>query len=246
VNEKVYIHELIDIIGPNRARYMHHMTANWSPAAREARHQLCYGVWGVVGSTYEWPAVVNIWEEDGFDGLASSFRHELGHPGLQDPKLAQWWAEAANFRRGGRDRILVPAAWTQTIEELCAAGVRGEAFAHEQVEVPQGTSGDYLEWVAQEGVSHYARFGWVLAGAWQSAMSGESECFLLWAVPTWEQWAELEQADQADSDLRRWRRSGYRRSIRSQRLLLVDAPLCPFRTGRQPQTEDRTDDWRDF
>jgi hypothetical protein len=28
---------------------MHHMAANWSPLAQEQRHQLCYGVWGVVG-----------------------------------------------------------------------------------------------------------------------------------------------------------------------------------------------------
>ena len=51
MNDKVYIHEYIDIIGHNRGRYMYHMTANWSPTAQEERHQLCYGVWGVVGST---------------------------------------------------------------------------------------------------------------------------------------------------------------------------------------------------
>ena len=36
---KIYIHEFIDIIGHNRARYMHHMTANWCPTgARRAQH----------------------------------------------------------------------------------------------------------------------------------------------------------------------------------------------------------------
>jgi hypothetical protein len=69
VNQKVYIHEFINITGHNRARYMHHMTANWSPIAQEERGQLCYGVWGVVGSTGAWPQVVNIWEEDGGKGL---------------------------------------------------------------------------------------------------------------------------------------------------------------------------------
>ncbi len=76
-NDKVYIHELIDVIGHNRANYMHHMTANWSPMAREARHQLCYGVWGTVGTTRRWPEVVNL---------------------------------------------------TDTIEQLCAEGVRGETL----------------------------------------------------------------------------------------------------------------------
>ena len=108
-NEKVYIHEFIDIIGHNRANYMHHMTANWSPIAQDERHQLCYGVWGVVGTTRGWPEVVNIWEEDGFAGLSDSFEHEFNHPSLQDPKLAKWWSEAANYRRHGDDRVLVPA-----------------------------------------------------------------------------------------------------------------------------------------
>ena len=75
-NTKVYIHEFIDIIGHNRAHYMHHMTANWSPIAQRERQQLCYGVWGTVGSTRRWPEVVNLWEEDGFAGLAASFEGE--------------------------------------------------------------------------------------------------------------------------------------------------------------------------
>ena len=144
-NDKVYIHEYIDIIGHNRANYMHHMTANFSPMAQVQRHQLCYGVWGTVGTTHRWPEVINMWEEDGFDGMASSFRHEFNHPTLQDPALAAWWARAAQFRRSGRDRLLIPAEWTRTIEELCADGVQGETYAHELVQVKPGTAWDYVE-----------------------------------------------------------------------------------------------------
>src|SRR5437764_1451080 len=84
-----------------------------SPIAQEPpRHQLCYGVWGVVGSTARWPEVVNMWEHDGFDGIALSLGHETGRPQLQDEKLEKWWSEAANYRRGGYDRLLLPAPWT--------------------------------------------------------------------------------------------------------------------------------------
>jgi hypothetical protein len=183
--------------------------------------------------------VVNIWEEDGFDGLARSFRHELGHPGLQDPKLAKWWAEAAGYRRGGVDRLLVPAPWTRTIDELCADGVRGEVYAHEQVGVPAGTSRHFLEHVRDTGAPLYEHHGWTLAGAWETAMRDESECFLLWAVPSWEQWAELEHAERAETPLRRWRRAVFKRTTSVQRILLVDAPLSPMRTGRQPAASDR-------
>jgi hypothetical protein len=63
------------------------MTANWSPIAQEPpRHQLCYGVWGVVGSTGRWPEVVNMWEHDGFDGVAIGLGHETG----RTDRVANW------------------------------------------------------------------------------------------------------------------------------------------------------------
>ena len=88
-NEKVYIHEFIDIIGHNRANYMHHMTANWSPIAQDERHQLCYGVWGVVGTTRGWPEVVNIWEEDGFPGLSRVVRARVQPPEPAGPEARE-------------------------------------------------------------------------------------------------------------------------------------------------------------
>ena len=101
VNDKVYIHEFITITKQNRARYMQHITANWSPIGQEERHQLCYGVWGTIGSTGAWPEVVNLWEEDGFEALAHNFGHETGGAGMQDPALAKWWASASPRRRTG-------------------------------------------------------------------------------------------------------------------------------------------------
>jgi hypothetical protein len=242
-NDKVYIHEFIDIIGHNRANYMHHMTANWSPIAQEERHQLCYGVWGVVGTTRDWPSVVNIWEEDGFAGMATSFRHEFSGSTLQDPKLAAWWAEAAKFRSHGVDRLLVPAPWTRTVEQLCADGVRGETYAHEQYRTSPGKARGLLELVANDGQPLLSEFGWELAGAWETAMVGDCEIFLLWAIPTWEQWAEAEDAERFDSTLGRWRRSFYERTTWAQRFLMADAELSPFRTGRQPTRADRRTDW---
>jgi hypothetical protein len=242
MNEKVYIHEFIDIIGHNRANYMHHMTANFSPVAQEERNQLCYGVWGVVGSTRRWPEVVNMWEEDGFDGMASSFRHELNHPGLQDPKLAKWWAKAQEFRSGGMDRLLIPAPWARTIGQLCADGVRGEVYAHEQVTVLAGAAGGFLDLVRAKAVPVYERYGWVLAGAWETAMADDSECFLLWAIPSWEDWSAFEKA-RHEAAVAEWKNEAWRVTTSWRRFLLVDSPLSPMRTGRQPARSDQRGDW---
>ena len=239
-NNKVYIHEFIDIIGHNRARYMHHMTANWSPIAQEERNQLCYGVWGVVGSTGQWPAVVNMWEEDGWEGLASSFGHELGHAHLQDPKLARWWATAAEFRSGGFDRLLVPADWSPTITELCAQGAGGAAYVHDQVRVPAGKAADFLELARDVGGPFYEAHGWRLVGAWHTALSSDNEVFLLWSIPTWEQWGAAEAALRAGHPWRTRQRDAVEDF---HRILLVDAPLSPLRIGRQPARDDRDDSW---
>jgi hypothetical protein len=242
LNDKVYIHEFIDITKQNRARYMHHIAANWSPIGQEQRHQLCYGVWGVVGSTGHWPQVVNIWEEDGFEGLAKSFRTELNNTTLQDPSLAKWWAAAAGLRSGGLDRLLVPHPGTLPIEALCAAGTTGEVYAHELVTVRPGTARQFLDSALTEAGKVRTGYGWQLAGAWWTALRNEDEAVLLWAIPAWESWASVEQdlahgqdvllPDSRDAILGR------------ERILLVDAPLCPFRTGRQPSRDDRTD-WVD-
>jgi hypothetical protein len=247
VNDKVYIHEYIDVIGHNRANYMHHMTANWSPIAQEPpRHQLCYGVWGVVGSTGRWPEVVNLWEHDGYDGIALSLGHETGRPQLQDEKLEKWWAEASNYRRGGIDRLIVPAPWTRTIEELCADGVHGDLYAHEVAKVAPWQADDFLSAVADHAVPARDPFGWELAGAFRTALHDDSECILIWAIPTWAHWAELEKALPSDPGLQRWQTQLRDRTTSFERILMNDAPLSPMKLGRQPSREDRVENWTDL
>jgi hypothetical protein len=238
-NEKVYIHELIDIRGHGRAKYMHHMTANWCPIGRAERAQLCFGVWGTVGSTGQWPEVVNMWEEEGWEGLARSFGHETGHPTMQDPSLAAWWAEAAKYRRGGFDRVLVPAPWSRTIDELCRDGVRGVFYAHEIVQVVPGRAREFLELVGEVGVDAHGAFGLACVGAFRTAMRNDSECVLFWAIPRAEQWAAFERAQDSDQGLARWRDAIRGVALDWRRTLLVDAPLAPLRTGRQPLASDR-------
>jgi hypothetical protein len=241
-NAKVYIHEFISITKQNRARYMHHMTANWSPIAQEERNQLCYGVWGVIGSTGDWPQVVNIWEEDGFDGLARNFGHETGGAGMQDPALAKWWAAAADLRSGGFDRVLVPHPETKTITALCGDPVGAVTYAHEVIHLERGRPEAFLDAAIGAGSAVADRFGWRLVGAWRTAMVADDEAILLWAIPSWEAWSAAEQALLKEPELLV---GAAEKEVQSRhRVLLVDAPLSPFRTNRQPARSDRTD-WED-
>ena len=105
--------------------------------------------------------------------------------------------------------------------------------------VPAGTSWGFLDLVADDGREVMGKFGWELAGAWSTAMAGEREVILLWTIESWEAWAEFEGAQRADPVVRGWNEQVRERSEEWNRILLVDAPLCPFRTGRQPQASDR-------
>jgi len=243
-NEKAYIHEFIDIRGAHRANYMQHMAANWSPGAQEDRDQLLFGMWAVLGSTGPWPQVCNIWEEPGLDGLARSFAGEATGSGLQDPKLERWWKKAAEFRRGGFDRIALPAPWMPTIEQSLAAGTRATVFAHEIIRCRPGSAPDLLELSRQVASPAYRPFGWDLVGAWTTAMRDDDEAILLWALPDWDAWARAESAQRSDEGILTWRAGARETATDWHRILLAAAPLCPFRTGRQPTRDDQVD-WTD-
>ena len=239
MNDKVYIHELIDILGHNRARYMHHMTANWCPVAQVERNQLCLGVWATLGSTGRWPEVVNMWEVDGWDGLAADFAHETGGGRDQDPSLAEWWAAAASLRRGGVDRIVVPTPWTRTVDRLIADGVRGEVYAHELVTVPGGRAAEYLEALRDEGVPAVEALGLEAVGAYEVAMTEGSECIVIWSIPDWATWTSFERAWEPTGPLRTWRATALGLDATWRRQLLLDSALSPLRIGRQPAASDR-------
>ncbi len=238
-NDKIYLHEFVEIIGHNRARYMHHITANWGPIGRAERNQLCYGVWGTVGSTGTWPQVINMWEFDGWDGIAANFEHELSSPSLQDPSLAEWWAKAASLRSGGFDRILVPASWSPTIGRLIQDGVRGAVYAHELVRVPSGQGAALLRAVELGGRAALERLGLELVGAFRVALGDDSECLLLWALPDWPTWATFERAWDGTGPLADWKDELIGLGASWQRILLMDSPLNPMKTGRQPEESDR-------
>jgi hypothetical protein len=214
------------------------MTANWCPIAREERNQLCYGVWGTVGSTGRWPEVVNMWELDGWDGLAANFDHELSHPTMQDPSLAEWWGVAATLRRGGFDRILEPAAWAPPIEELTAAGAGAAFYAQEIISVGPGSSPELLAAIDAIGRPAAASLGVDLLGGFRVAMADDRECVAIWTFPDWATWVAYERAWTGGA-MSPWRSALIDFGARFRRTLMIDAPLAPLRTGRQPVVEDR-------
>jgi hypothetical protein len=237
----VYIHEFVDVIGTERTRYQHHMTANWVPEAAKERRQRCFAVMSVVGSTGRWPQVLNLWEFDSWADLAADFDHELSGTSHRDPMLEEWWAEAARFRSGGVDRILVAHPESPGVADWESRGGTGAvAYVHEVLRCPPGQAPKVADVVAGPGTEDHERFGLQLVGVWRTAMVADDEVIVLWGVPSWDAWAAYEEAaDGGDTEFfHLWERLSGKVETRD-RILAVDAELSPLRIGRQPRASDR-------
>ena len=114
-----------------------------------------------------------MWELDGWDGLAANFEHEFSHATLQDPSLAAWWAQAAEFRRRRlrphpRARAVDPTRSTSADRGGRARrGVRPRARRTSRPAPPATTSTPSTTWVATRRSS---RSGSTLIGAFRTAM----------------------------------------------------------------------------
>lgn len=234
MNDRIYLHEFIDIVGQGRAAYNHHMTANYGHLARTERRLYCVGVFSTVGSTERWPQSTNLWEyRDGWDGVANHFSFEFGNAAHQDTNLVTWWAEAAKLRSGGFDRLLIPSHFTPTLDELLANEVRGECYYHEQISCEPGTAPDVLDAIEQHRLAIGQRYAWRLVGAYRTALVNDSEVIAIWAVPTFADWTRYEAAvaSGTDDQIVAWTRSvgGLVRDWRNK--LLVASELSPIKTG---------------
>ena len=231
---RVYIHEVVEVDGTRRADYQHHMTANWVPEAAELRRQSCFAVFTLVGSTGPWPRVINIWEYGSWDDLAHNFSVELTGNDHRDPMLQRWWAEAAAFRRGGIDRILVaegPGLGTQDWESR--GGTSATCYSHELISTAPGGAKALADSLGSAGADVLGREGAELVGLWRTAMRADDEVVAIWGHPDWQSWRDTEEAYTSGG--------GFRSTMieSRQRWLLVDAELSPLRTGRQPAASDR-------
>jgi hypothetical protein len=178
-NTKLYLHETIDIVGTGSDAYRRHTGTRRAggPAGT------LVGTWQQSGSTGAWPKVVNLWEMPGWGAWAEILEYQYGARATPPPVLRNWWTEAAKYRSGGFDRILEPAPWSPTRDELVARNVRGRAVLQEIATCAPGSADAYLDAVRSRWLPVAARRGLTLAGAWRTAMR-DTEVVLLWSLPS--------------------------------------------------------------
>ena len=156
-NEKVYIHELVDIIGSNRAKYMHHMSAVWAAVRRD--HGSCN--WRVGRGRYhgQLALAVNMWEHDGWEGLAFHLGYEAsGKKPDQNSSLGKM--EPKKPTGGTRPPIRTAVATDPGSDVVDALGrgtggrrCAGGLYAHERIWTDRNRSSDYIKLAEDHGVA---------------------------------------------------------------------------------------------
>jgi hypothetical protein len=132
-NDCLYLHELIDIVGTGSEAYKRH-TGTRRPSGPAGT---LVGTFQQSGSTGAWPVVVNLWEMAGWDGWAEILEYQYDERRAgQPPALRRWWTAAAKLRSGGFDRVLEPAPFCPTRQQLIDRGVRGPACRRSRPSAP--------------------------------------------------------------------------------------------------------------
>ena len=232
MSERLYIHESIDVLGHNKARYVDYM-CEYAPISREDRRLPLFGIWVVLGSSGPWPKAVNLWETADWAGLAGNFAYETAGPSLYDDKLIAWMAEAVKLRTGGFDRIMVSAPWSPVSEEVAAdpAIVGAKVFLQETVTVRPGTARAYLAAVHDQLVPLARASGAVPVCALRTAMRDDDEVILIWAFREWADWGAWEQAYDTDPRVAEWRASSASKRQGRRTVLLCSGSRSPLKTG---------------
>jgi len=233
MTRKIYLHEIVKIYKDNRANYFEHMTVKWAPAMKE-RNQKLFGNFNIFTSLSKWPYVLNMWEYDGWKGIAGAFDFETGNPEtFRDPFFAEWSKTAYNYRREGDDRVLIPAAYAPTIDELIASGNIGhKLYYHEMVDLKPGTAKAYLELVEKEWLPQAKALGMGLIGAYRTSGRKDSEAILIWSLRDWAQWGSLEEAHDSSEAIAAWNKRTDGMVVNWRREVLMAAPHAPIRTGK--------------
>jgi hypothetical protein len=197
----LYLHEIIDIIGTGQEEYLNTVIERARHSEGEGISRLV-GTWKVIGSTNRWPRVVNLWEMDGWSEWAESLeRQHL--PEKKDAALAPWWAKATAWRSGGFDRILEPAPYSPTLDELRRRAFKAWVCVHSIVRARSGRRADLLRAVGERLQPLLESEGLIPMGAYSVPMLSD-EIVLLTAAPDFRHLCKLHDERQRHPEWRRW------------------------------------------
>jgi hypothetical protein len=218
MNPNIYLHEIIRTVAGREEPYAASVLSLHDdptrPRAGTARRGSVQ--FRTTGSSGAWPSVINIWENT-WEGQANNLERQF-QDAARDTSMEDWWNRNLHLRRGGYDRLLVPAAYSPTIGDLWARDVRTDVVLHEVLWLPFGQAGRYLGEYGQRFLPAAKRLGIELIGAYTVAMR-PCQVMTIVGARDWSQLGALLSED--EPEIRAWNEWRSARVERAEELLLL-------------------------
>ncbi len=217
----IYLHEIIHTVPGQEEPYMASVLSLQYVPERLGRSERYTGSaqWRTTGASGLWPKVINLWEHDGWGGLVGNLSRQFTDV-QRDTEMEDWWNRNLHLRRGGYDRVLLPASFSPEISGLVREGYQARVFLHEIAAVPWGRRDEYVARLGSAFLPAAQRHGWRLVGAYTVAMRPR-EVLTIWGMAEWAALGRLMDARSRDAALKEW--FAYREAVvtRSEEMVLL-------------------------
>ena len=225
MNPNIYLHEIIRTVPGREEPYLASVLSLHHEPSRHGLGHPAFAQFRSIQPSGAWPCGINIWENT-WAGQTADLVGQF-QDARRDVAMEEWWNRNLHLRRGGYDRLLIPAPYSPTLADLEARGVRGEVFLQEILWLPFGEPRRYLDAVEQQLLPVLDRLGLDLVGAFRVAMRPRQVLTILGA-PDWSRLGALLDQSDRDPALRRWH--AYRAATveQAEELLLLPARHGPL------------------
>lgn len=180
----VYIYERIAVDGGGRGRFIELIRNRWAPFAERRHGVRLAGVWATIGSTAAWPEAALLWEMDSWDHFAAASAAQYPMED-RDPYAYELWRNALDWRSGGHNMLLEPAAFSPALAEITVAGGTGTVTYYEEVRARPGKLAEYHEALRTARRPAAEASGLRLLGAYRHALR-PNVGLNLWAISGWD------------------------------------------------------------
>lgn len=230
MNSRIYLHEIIRTVPGREEPYAASVLSIHHDPARPADSEVhgAFGQFRTAQTSGAWPCVINIWENT-WAGKARDLAGQF-QDAKRDTAMEDWWNRNLHLRRGGFDRILIPAEFSPTRDELVRRGVRVQVCVHEILWLPFGEPERYLGELERRLLPAAQRHGVELLGAFRVAMRPNQVLTLLGARE-WRGLGAWLEAASSDPDLREWHAYRSAKRVRAEELVLLPVRHDPLAAG---------------
>ena len=225
MNPNLYLHEYVRTVPGREEPYLASVLSLHHEPSRAGLGHPAFAQFRSIQVSGQWPLGINIWENTWAGqtaDLIGQFRDSQ-----RDTAMEDWWQRNLHLRRGGYDRLLIPADYSPTLADVEARGVHGEVFLQEIHWLPFGEPERYLDRLGEELLPKLDALGCDLLGAFRVAMRPRQVCTIIGARE-WSGLAELAKATMSDPAVSAWDRYKADVVAKTEEMLMLPARHGPL------------------